>query len=314
MQPSSMSSNKPRVTILLTTYNGAAHLHEQLDSFRAQDYPDWDLWVSDDGSVDDTLDILETFRTEELSNRKVRILKGPERGHAANFLSLLCHPELPEGPVALSDQDDVWLSEKLRLAAQALQQAAPVALYGAQSYYTDQSLKKNGKSRIPRLPPSFRNALTQNIVSGHSTVLSAGALSLVRRAAIEHGIPHHDWWLYLLVSGAGGEVIIDRSRVVLYRQHQANAMGAHYGLTHRLMRARQVLGQTYAGWLSANLTALSHVQMLLTPENRCVLQKLRKSHNRTGIGRMFAMYQLGLHRQSRLSTVCFYLAAAAGRI
>ncbi|WP_226629333.1 glycosyltransferase [Alloyangia pacifica] len=307
-------SRQTRITILLATWNGAAHLQEQLDSYRAQTHEAWDLWVSDDGSSDATLEILEAFRAAESPRREVRIVQGPRRGHAANFLSLLCHPELPAGPVALSDQDDVWLPGKLALALGALKNAAPVALYGAQSIHTDQALRRIGGSRPPRGRPCFGNALTQNVVSGHSATLSAGAVALVRRAGVPEGIPYHDWWLYQLVSGAGGEIVIDPAKVLYYRQHLSNAMGAHQGLSARLLRVRQVLGRTYASWIAANLAALDRVSGLLTPENRALIETLRAGTPRPGLGRVLTFRRLGVHRQTRLTTASLYLAAALGRV
>ncbi|NDW33036.1 glycosyltransferase [Salipiger sp. PrR007] len=307
-------SGQTRITILLATWNGAAHLQEQLESYRAQTHETWDLWVSDDGSSDGTPAILEAFRAAESPRREVRIVAGPRRGHAANFLSLLCHPELPAGPVALSDQDDVWLPGKLALALAALKNAGPVALYGAQSIHTDQALRRIGGSRPPRGRPCFGNALTQNVVSGHSATLSAGALELVRRAGVPEGIPYHDWWLYQLVSGAGGEIVIDPAKVLYYRQHLSNAMGAHQGLSARLVRARQVLGRTYANWMAANLAALERVSGLLTPENRALIETLRAERPQPGLSRMLTFRRLGLHRQTRLTTASLYLAAALGRV
>lgn len=314
MPPAHPVSSETRITILLATWNGAAHLEEQLQSYLAQNHPHWDLWISDDGSSDATIDIITAFRDRESANREVRLLSGPRRGHAANFLSLLCHPELPAGPVALSDQDDVWLPGKLRLALSALHDAGPVALYGAQSHHTDRQLRVIGRSRLPRRAPCFRNALTQNVVSGHSAVLSAGAVELVRRAGMPEGIPYHDWWLYQLVSGAGGEIVIDREKVLYYRQHHANAMGAHQGLAPRLQRVRQVLGRTYANWLGANLAALERVRDLLTPEHQTLLADLRNAPRHPGLTRPLAFHQLGLHRQTRLTTASLYLAAALGRV
>ena len=314
-----MSADQPlspqtRVTILLTTWNGAAHLQQQLDSYLAQNHDAWDLWVSDDGSTDGTLEILNAFQAAERHRREVRIVAGPQRGHAANFLSLLCHPDLPAGPVALSDQDDVWLPGKLRLALSALKDAGPVALWGAQSYHTDVALRVIGRSRQPRRAPCFRNALTQNVISGHSATLSAGALDLVRRAGVPADIPHHDWWLYQLVSGAGGTVIVDPALLIYYRQHRTNAVGAHQGLAPKLRRARMVLGRSYARWLTANLTALDRVSGLLTEENRALISELRAAKPHPGPGRLLTFRRLGLHRQSRLTTVSLYLAAALGRV
>lgn len=306
-----------RITILMATRDGAAHLQAQLNSFRAQDHDAWDLWVADDGSTDATREVLERFRHEESPRREVRLLDGPRQGHAANFLHLLAHPELPAGPVALSDQDDVWLPGKLRMALAALGRSGPVTLYGAQSLHTDEDLRTLGTSAPPRRPPCFCNALTQNVVSGHSTVLSPGAVDLVRRAGVTGGVPYHDWWLYQLVSGAGGAVVIDPARVLLYRQHGANAMGAHRGLGARLLRARQVLGRTYAGWIAANIAALEAADAragLLTPEHRALIRALRAAPRRPGPRRPMTFRRLGLHRQTGLTTASLYLAAALGRV
>lgn len=305
-----------RITILLATCNGAAHLHEQLASLNAQSDPRWDLWISDDGSTDDTRAIVNDFRIDQAGARDIRLLDGPRQGPAANFMTLLTHPDLPPGPVALSDQDDVWLPDKLALARAGLAQSGSEAgtLYGAQSIHTDLRLREIGRSKPPPRPPSFHNALTQNIVSGHSTVLDGGALTLVRRAGMPRGIPYHDWWLYQLISGAGGRVIIDPTPVLYYRQHGSNAMGAHRGGLASLRRASQVLGRTYGCWIEANTAALDQVADLLTTQNRQVLKAFRTLPARSGPRRAWALHQLGLHRQTRLATASFVLAAGLGRV
>lgn len=304
----------PSITILLCTYNGAAHLEEQLASFRAQRQVDWDLWVSDDGSQDDTWAILETFAAAERDRRTVRLVRGPQRGVAANYLSLLCHPDLPAGPVALSDQDDVWAPDKLALAQAGLRRGGPVTLYGAQYHFADAALRPIGASRPPQRPAGFANALTQNLVSGHTAALSAGALDLVRRAGVKGDVPYHDWWLYQLVTGAGGDVVIDPARVLLYRQHDDNLLGAHRGLGASLRRAQLVLGRTYGAWVRDNLAALRRAEALLSPGNRALLARLETIPPHAGLRRPAALWRAGLYRQTRLTTAAFYLAAALGRV
>lgn len=310
---------RPRITILLCTCNGAAHLAAQLASYLQQDHADWDLWVSDDGSTDATGAILEAFRREHGQGRDIRLLRGPGQGGAMNFLSLLCHPDLPPGPVALSDQDDVWMPHKLSRALDLLERCGPVALYGGQSLHTDAGLRVIGRSDLPSRAPSFRNALMQNIVSGHSATLSAGGLALVRRAGMPQTgipgvpVPYQDWWLYQLISGAGGDVVIDAEPVLYYRQHGGNVMGAHQGPRATLQRVTMVLRRAYGGWIAANLAALSRAEAVLTPDNRRLLAALRVVRSRSGPVRAFGYARLGLHRQGRLMTACLYLAAAFGR-
>lgn len=306
-------SPRPRVTILLCTFNGAAHLREQLASYLVQDHMAWDLWVSDDGSTDETWAILEEFQASQAGRHDVHLLHGPCEGSTVNFLSLLCHPDLPLGPVALSDQDDVWMPGKLSRALDFLARGGPVALYGGQYLVTDDSLSVIGQSRAPGRTPSFANALAQNIISGHSATLSTGALALVRAAGRPEDVPYHDWWLYQLISGAGGDVIIDDQPVLYYRQHSNNLLGAHHGVGATLKRITMILNRTYSAWLEANTAALHACSWLLTPDNTALLNTLTATPQRPGLTRPRTMRELGVHRQHSLITASLYLAAAIGR-
>lgn len=307
-----MVSNLPPLTIALCTYNGAAYLREQLNSYLAQDHTQWQLWVSDDGSNDATLDILKEFDRRHGDQHPLCVIKGPRQGVATNFLSLLCHPEFPTGPVALSDQDDVWLQHKLTRALTRIQDYSGPVIYGAQSLHVDDNLRTIGRSNTARSRPSFRNALVQNVISGHSCVLSAEALDLVRRAGVPMGVPYHDWWLYLLISGVGGQVVIDDATVLLYRQHESNLMGAHRGQRARITRARQVLKSEYGNWVGANTAALATRASLLDPMARQILENFRELT--TGPSRIAQLRRLGIARQGRLGTACLYAAAALGRL
>ena len=110
------------IAILLCTFNGARFLPAQLASYEAQDFTDWRLVASDDGSDDDTLALLEAFRKKHGAER-VEIRRGPRKGFVANFLSLICDPTINGEYYALSDQDDVWCVQKLSRARQFLNNA-----------------------------------------------------------------------------------------------------------------------------------------------------------------------------------------------
>jgi len=301
----------PRVTILLASCQGAIHLAQQLDSFIAQDHDDWALWVSDDGSTDGTPDIVSALRAAH-PGRDIRLLPGPCRGPAANFLSLLCHPDLPEGPVALSDQDDIWYPHKLSHALRALEGIAGPAVYSAQSRHIAEDGTPLGGSRVHGGMPSFGNALVQNRVAGHCATLNPAALRLVR-AAGPVDVPFHDWWLYLLISGAGGRVRVSDEAVLDYRQHRGNVLGPHRGMLAGLTRAAKVLGPVYAGWQAANHAALKTAMPHLTTEARALLAALEAAPRR-GIGRARAQARLGIARDRTSATAFLRLAAALGRV
>ena len=117
------------VAVAMATFNGSRFLLEQLESLATQTrLPDL-LLVSDDGSTDDTRDIV--LRFAETAPFAVHMLDGPCTGYGANFASLLERMPGHVDVVALSDQDDIWLPGKIRAAVDALAQIPKgPALYG----------------------------------------------------------------------------------------------------------------------------------------------------------------------------------------
>ena len=308
----------PSVLILMCTLNGARWLPQQLASLAAQSHADWALWVSDDGSNDGTLAIVDAFRAVQAPRREVRILAGPRRGAAQNFLSLVVHPDLPAAPgvyAALCDQDDVWMPDKLARAldriAAAPDPGRPV-IYGAGSVLIGQDGRRIGASRRRRRP-DLGNAVVQNVIGGHAMVLNPAALALARRAGTRP-VPFQDWWLTLLVLACGGTAIADPAEVLYYRQHDGNFIGAARGPAAYLRRLRMLFGRDYAGWVAANLDALAASPVALTAEARAILDAMRAAPPRPGPARPWLMRRLGLHRQSRFGTFALYLAAAFGRV
>jgi hypothetical protein len=312
-----MTQDPRHIMILLCTYNGARFLPAQLASYLAQTHQNWSLWVSDDGSTDDTLTILRAFQQTHGAAHAVHILQGPQQGHAAaNFLALLNHPDLPEGLVALSDQDDIWLPGKLaralrRIPAQSTQQPLQ---YSAQSLYIDDAGQRCGGSRPPPAAPVFATAMLQNVMAGHSMVLNPAALALTRRVGVPQAIAYHDWWLTLLVTAAGGRAICDRLPVTLYRQHGSNVLGAPGGGRAGLYRARRVFSADYGDWVAANARALLRAEACLQPENAAVLRAFLAAPRKAGLARVALLRRLGLHRQTARGTVFCWIAAFLGRL
>lgn len=312
MQLSGLGHTSPEhVNILLGTYNGASWLPAQLDSFLAQTHQDWSLWISDDGSTDGTRALLHEFAAAH-PGRVACILDGPRQGSAANYLHLMCHPELPvEGIVALSDQDDMWMPDKLARAVGYLRTSEDTPCAWAARYLiTDAHLAAAQVSkRWPRVP-SLRNALVQNILSGHTLTFNAPALQIVRQAGPQ-SVPHHDWWLYLLLSATGTKIRFDPAIVLRYRQHKDNAMGTRERILSRLKRVGALFGGTLRSWMEGNLQALARAPVSLTPEAAHLLRCWPEAGRLT---RLRLLRELGIHRQSRGETLMVYLAVAVGKV
>ncbi len=282
-------------------------LSAQLDSLVAQTHGSWSLWVSDDGSTDDTRACLEAFAARH-PGRLERVIAGPRQGSAANFLHLLCHPDLPAGAVALCDQDDVWLPSKLAMALGALDQAGPApAVWAARYWIADAALAGATPSARWRRPPSLANALVQNILSGHTLTLNAAALAQLRRAGVQ-AVPHHDWWIYLLMAATDARILVDDRLVLHYRQHGANVMGARH-LT-RLVRLRGLFDGTLQSWMESNTAALAQVGADLTPEARALLVDWQNPD----MPRLQVMRRYGVQRQTCAETGIMHLAAWLGKV
>lgn len=315
-EPVAGVSSRQRLAVLLATYNGANWLGPQLDSIAAQTLRPDLLMVSDDASQDATPDVLDAFATAT-PDIPVRRLEGPGAGAAANFLSLIRRVPSDIDRISFADQDDVWQPGKLARAMAHLDAAGDgrPALYCARILVCDADLSNRKPSRGPSRAPSFRNALTQNIATGNTIVLNRPALALVRAAAAVTGpIVVHDWWLYQIVTGAGGRILFDTEPQVLYRQHGANLIGANSGLVARTRRIRQLLGGVYGDWNRLNLAALEAAQDLLTSENAALVTGFAAARRAGPVARVTALPRLGLYRQSWMGQSSLYAAAALGKI
>lgn len=305
------------VAILLAVYNGATYLDAQLSSYLGQQHRDWSLIVSDDGSLDPSSWILTAFATRH-PDIAVWLRPGPRAGFARNFLSLV-QAAGPDAPfAALSDQDDVWLPDKLARAISALRrlpQAVP-ALYCSASLICDAGLRVSGRSHPLRWPTGFANALVQNIAAGNTIVLNRAGLDLVQAAAAEVTGPlfAHDWWIYQLITGAGGLVVHDEHPGVLYRQHGNNQIGANAGLRARLIRLRQLFCGSLRRWNDQNIAALQASRHRLTPVNRARLDSFAQARRSAWPRRLWLMRQSGVYRQGRAAQVSLWAAALVGRL
>ena len=309
-----MAPTSTPITIVLCTHNGAAHLEAQLQSYLDQTHRNWALWVSDDGSDDATPDILRAFQAAHGDAHDIRLLRGPCAGAAQNYLHTLCHPDLPLAHVALSDQDDVWHPDTLARALARIDALEAPLIYGAQSLHTRADLTPIRPSAPPPRPVGFANALVQNVISGHSCVLSPEALELVRATGVPQGVPYHDWWLYLLVSAAGGQVVVDDAVVLSYRQHAGNLMGGNRGPAAKIARLGMILGGAYGRWIAANMAALGAISAALSPEAQRVIAQYHASPARIGPPRRALWRDMGAYRQTGLANRVLALAAFLGRI
>jgi glycosyltransferase involved in cell wall biosynthesis len=226
-----------KISVALATYNGERFLGEQLRSLAEQTRLPDELVVCDDGSGDRTVEVLERFAAD--APFPVRVHRNERRlRFEENFLraASLCDGDA----VAFCDQDDVWLSDKLRICEGALDHGTTVVVHASE--LVDESLRPLG-----RRWPAFADRFEATSDRGDPWPELPGFVLVFRRDLLElpmHSRPRsrasaapmsHDEWVYFL-GRALGTVRFLPETLVLHRLHGANTAGVVSALPGDVVR------------------------------------------------------------------------------
>ncbi len=210
-----------RTVVLLATYNGAKYIREFLDSLVAQTYTNFKLIIRDDGSTDDTLEIIRSYLTR--INIEY-VVSNARLGPAKSFFELLAKTDDSFDFYFFADQDDYWYRTKIERAITTLSPTKEqVVLYCSRKEYVDENLAHMKYSKIPKVI-SLENALVENIATGCTIAITRSARELLLEN-LPNRIIMHDWWFYIVIVSFG-KVIYDTFPSIKYRQHDNNTMGA----------------------------------------------------------------------------------------
>ena len=302
------AASGPAVCIALSTHDGRSYLDDQLRSIAEQTHENWTILWRDDGSTDDTPARMRAFAAAETTGRVVELDdKRGRLGITGSFMALVSRA--PPGQIlAFADQDDVWLPGKIGrgVAALARVDARQPALYCSRQFLVDSGLHALGESVAIAQPGGFPQSLTQNIATGCTVMLNPAAVRLLAAMrAPEHTL--HDWWAYLVVTAAGGRVLIDDTPGVLYRQHQDNAVGVKLSFWPRALAAVRRGPGAFMGTFRAHVAALDEQHDLLHPDVQETLSVITAALRGGLLGRIGALRLPGLHRQTFAETQLFRL-------
>lgn len=296
-------------------YNGSKYIAQQLDSLAAQAHKNWRLIASDDGSSDNTLEIVKQYQANWGMGR-VEMRLGPKIGFAQNFLSMACDPSIKADYYAFCDQDDVWLPEKLQVAIEYLESVenpeAPHVYCGRTAYVRD-NLRPYTYSPEFVFPRTFRNALVQSIAGGNTMVFNRATKTLLEKTG-PVPTPSHDWWLYQLVTAAAGVVYYDPKPYILYRQHANALIGGNTSLWARLERIGMAMQGRFRTFSDQNIECLRKCFAYITPAAREKVELFAKMRNASLKDRFRLLEVCGLYRQTRRGTFSLFLAALLKKI
>lgn len=287
----------PQVTVAMATYNGGKFLREQLDSILLQTLPPSEIIICDDVSTDNTVDILKEYQDKGLLKYSIN---DRTLGYTANFKKAvsLCKND---HYIALSDQDDIWLPEKIRSAMKLIleieEEKKPAMVYSDLIFVDENKKIING---------SFRNEINQDtygycletllfggFVNG-CTMLMNPLMGSYFSTIPDSRFSTHDTWISLIAYTFGKAGIVPLPQI-LYRRHQQNTTDL-IGFTPpgRFKRLKDEISGAFAGSklfekeLSLVKLFYSHFKSELTEEQSKLIRKFLMLENKGYIRKKIA--------------------------
>lgn len=216
------------VNILLSAYNGSRYIIEQLKSIEAQTYRDYHVYIRDDGSEDDTADIISDYiRKDPGRASRYTLIRGENLGFTMSFAELLHFAD--QGDYwSFCDQDDYWYPEKLERSVAWLDrqnQDIPLLYHGGfEIGNEDLSVRK--EYRAKDFQYTFARSLASNIFFGFSIVINRTLRDMLLKAYFGH-IAYHDWFA-AMITAAFGRYHYSHTVESVHRQHSGNASPLYF--------------------------------------------------------------------------------------
>ena len=222
------------ITIIMAVYNGEKYLKEQLESFARQDYKEWRLIVHDDGSSDNSVQLIKDFASS-VANEVLVYINQPACGSAkVNFAGLL-NDALDAGYIMFADQDDVWKEDKLSASMDKMRRlerkygsSTPLLVHSdlevagenmgiiAGSMFSYSNIRRNA---------TLEQLLLQNNVTGCTMLCNKALCNGIAPFVADERVIMHDYFAALYAKVFGKTAFIDKA-LVSYRQHGDNSVGA----------------------------------------------------------------------------------------
>ncbi|PSW74721.1 alpha-L-Rha alpha-1,3-L-rhamnosyltransferase [Photobacterium sp. GB-50] len=204
------------ISVCLASYNGHKYIKEQLLSILKQLSDDDELIISDDGSTDSTISIIES-----IGDPRVKLFNGPQTGLIDNFFNAL---SLAKGDIIfLADQDDIWLPNKVEKYCIEFEHK------NADLVLSDCSIVDENKNVL--FPSFFEvngsdRGLLKNIIKnsylGCCMAFRRELLDSILENKAYGNIPMHDWYIGLVAECLNLNIIFLSEPMLLYRRHGNN--------------------------------------------------------------------------------------------
>lgn len=222
------------VTILMAVYNGGSYLKEQLESIRRQTYTEWKLIVRDDGSSDNSAEVLSGFAASTDNEVSVFINNPPEGSAKKNFARLI-QDASNSRYIMFCDQDDVWKEDKIETSIKAMKKleakygsGIPLLVHGDLEVVSqDMDIIAGSMFALSHIKrhPSLAELVIQNNVTGCTILINQQLCKDIANIAGMEDVIMHDYIIALYAKVFGKTAFINKP-LLSYRQHSSNSVGA----------------------------------------------------------------------------------------
>ena len=300
-------SNKSALAICLATMNGERFIEDQLESILDQTFKDFDIYISDDGSTDKTLEIIREI--EGRNKARFFYLNGPKKGFAKNFFYVINLLKNKYEFIAFADQDDIWKKDKLERGLSKLQlypyKEVPCC-YSSRTEVIDSKSKKIGMSPLFKKKPCFENAIVQSIAGGNTMIINSVLAEVSAFVKDSNEIVSHDWTLYQITTALDGKFIYDIIPTVEYRQHSSNIIGSNIGILGKLRRIIMIFNGEFKKYNDINLSILESLD-IPNKKNKSTLLKFKNMRGSNIFRRISIFLGFYFYRQTLSGNLALFI-------
>ncbi|MGM9941837.1 MAG: glycosyltransferase family 2 protein [Bulleidia sp.] len=222
------------ISVVIAVYNGEKYLSEQLDSILSQLRSDDELIVSLDPSTDQSEAMIRGYMKDD---HRIRLVRGNGKGLIRNFENGL--EQVRNEIVFLSDQDDVWMKDKVQKVLSSFDRNTMIVMHDAQITDDELNPKEITFFKERNVQTGIWNNIMKNTYRGCCMAFRKELLDIV--LPFPQPLPMHDQ-LIGLAGETVGEVRLVSEPLILYRRHENNASDMnHSGMIQMIKWRFQII-------------------------------------------------------------------------
>ncbi len=216
-----------KISVALAAYKGEQYISEQLESILSQLGEDDEVIVSDDYPEGKTKDTVLTLASED---KRIRYIEGKGNGVVKNFENALTH--CTGDVIFLSDQDDVWMPDKVECVMKEINRGAELVLHDASVTDALLNIKDESYFSVHGSDLSFFGNLMRNTFVGCCMAFTKELM--LETLPFPEGLPMHDWWIALVALKKKRKTVLLRKPLILWRRHGENVTGGKTSIGRKI--------------------------------------------------------------------------------